>query len=130
MGGSVLFCNVSTIRSLRPDFALLAFIFCLPVPLCSAFTVQLSFSFVPFNDISNDAANPPQYRLSRSERQLHISGFGLWGALQASGKIAAHPDILSIKVLALLDLVYGCALRTSHTLNWKVTIREPSSQNF
>jgi hypothetical protein len=130
VGASILFCNLSAVRSLRPDFALLVFICWLPVAILQYVYGVQNFSFAPFNDITTNTANPPQFRLSRSERQIHVGGFDLWGALQASDKIAAHPGISSITFLALPDLVYECALRTAYALNWKVTIRDPVARVF
>ena len=81
VGASVLFCNLSAVRSLRPDFALLVFICWLPVAILQYVYGVQNFSFAPVNDITTNTANPPQFRLSRSERQLHVGSFDLWGAL-------------------------------------------------
>ena len=130
VGAFVVFCNFSVVRLLRPDFALLVFICLLPLAFAQYVYGLQNLSFARFNDVSTDTATPPQFRLSRSERQLHVGSFDLWGALQASDKIAAHPDTSSITVLAPPDLMYKCALRTAYALNWKVSIRDPAARVF
>ena len=130
LGIFVVLGNYSAVRLLRPDFPLLVFICLLPMGSLQYFFGLQNLSFQRINDVSTDTANPPQFWFSRSERQIHLRGFDLWGALQASDKIAAHPDISSVTFLALPDLVYECALRTAYALNWKVTIRDPVARVF
>ena len=130
LGASVIFCNLSDVRARRPDFALLVFICLLPmVGAQYVFGIQ-NMSFAAINDVSTNVDDPPQFRLSQSERQRYSHKGGIWSWLDATNTIMAHRDISSITLLASPDLVYQCALFTAQQLNWRITARDPLRRVF
>ena len=130
LGASVIFCNLSDVRARRPDFALLVFICLLPmVGAQYVFGIQ-NMSFAAINDVSTNVDDPPQFRLSQSERQRYSHKGGIWSWLDATNTITAHKDISSIMLLASPDIVYQCALFTAQRLNWRITARDPLRRVF
>ena len=130
LGASVIFSNFSATRLLRPDFALLVFICLLPmVGAHYVYGIQ-NLSFAAINDVSTNVDDPPQFRLSKSDRQGNTNTGRIFRWLDATNKITAHKNISSVMLLASPDLVYQCALFTAHTLNWRITSRDPVMRVF
>ena len=130
LGASVIFCNLSAVRSRRPDFMLLVFICLLPMAGAQYVYGIQNLSFAAINDVSTNVDDPPEFRLSRSERQRYSHKGGIWSWLDATNTITAHKDISSITLLASPDIVYQCALVTVQRLNWRVTARDPLRRVF
>ena len=130
LGASVIFCNLSAVRSRRPDFTLLVFICLLPMAGAQYVYGIQNLSFAAINDVSTDVDDPPEFRLSRSERQRYSDKGGIWSWLDATNTITAHKDISSIMLIASPDIVYQCALFTAQRLNWRITARDPLRRVF
>ena len=130
LGASVIFCNLSDVRARRPDFALLVFICLLPMVGAQYVYGIQNLSFEAINDVSTNVDDPPQFRLSQSERQRNTNASRLLSWLDATNKIAAHKNISSVMLLASPDLVYQCALFTAQALNWRITSRDPVMRVF
>ena len=130
LGTSVIFSNFSATRLLRPDFALLVFICLLPMVGAQYVYGIQNLSFAAINDVSTNVDDPPQFRLSQSERQRNTNASRLLSWLDATNKITAHKNISSVTLLASPDLVYQCALFTAQALNWRITSRDPVMRVF
>ena len=130
LGASVIFCNLSDVRARRPDFALLVFICLLPMAGAQYVYGIQNLSFAAINDVSTNVDDPPEFRLSRSERQRYSDKGGIWSWLDATNTITAHKDISSIMLIASPDIVYQCALFTAQRLNWRITARDPLRRVF
>ena len=130
LSASFIFYNLSAIRAHQPDFALLVFLCFLPmVSVHYVFGIQ-NLSFEAISDVSTNVDDPPEFRLSRSERQRTTNTGRIFRWLDADNKIAAHKNISSVTLLAPPNLVYQCALFTAQVSNWRITLRDPAMRVF
>ena len=130
LGAGVVFCNLSQVRAQRPDFALLVFICLLPMAMFQYIYGIQNVRFDAVNDVSTNLNDPPQFKLSRVDRQSSGHYGEIFGLLKARNQISAHPDISTVTLLATSDLVYRCSLAAAQSLNWRVSIRDPIAKVF
>mgnify|MGYP006167363559 CR=1 FL=1 len=130
LGASIVFCNLTQVRAYRPDFALLVFICLLPMASFQYIYGVQNVSIAPVNDVSTNLSDPPQFKLSRAQRQSPYYNQNIFFLLKARDQISAHPNIATVTLMAPPDVVYKCALRAAQSLYWKVSIRDPVAHVF
>ncbi len=130
LGALVIFYNRFGVRDRRSDLALLVFLCLLPMAGAqNIFGIQ-NLSFATINDVSTNVDAPPEFRLSRSERQGDTNTGRILSWLNATNKIAAHKNIPSVRLLGSPDLIYQCALVTAQALSWRITSRNQLMRVF
>ena len=69
LGASIVFFNLTPVRTHSPDFPLLVFICLLPTAFFQYIYGVQNVSIEPVNDVSTNLSDPPQLKLSQAKRQ-------------------------------------------------------------
>tara|TARA_B110001452_G_scaffold79058_1_gene64522 strand:- start:628 stop:1410 length:783 start_codon:yes stop_codon:yes gene_type:complete len=128
LGATIVFCNLKQVRVHRPDFALLVFVCLLPMVMFQYIYGIQNVSLDAVNDVSTNVNDPPQFKLSRVDRYSPNYNDQTFLLLKAPNQISAHPDISKVTLLAPTKLVYNCSIVAAQSLNWRVSIRDPSAK--